>query len=76
MLIQGDLAGSVAPSPPALAVSRLVDDDPVNPGAEGRLAAEILLEKMPKLALTPGARLRRQPNSSLRSWESLPIVFA
>ncbi len=43
---------------------------------EGRIAAEILLEKMPKLALAPGSQLRRQPNFSLRSWESLPIVFA
>jgi cytochrome P450 len=43
---------------------------------EGRIAVEILLEKMPKLALAPGSQLRRQPNFSLRSWESLPIVFA
>jgi hypothetical protein len=40
------------------------------------MAVEILLEKMPTLALAPGSRLRRQPNFSLRSWESLPIVFA
>ena len=43
---------------------------------EGRMAVEILLEKLPKLALAPGSQLRRQPNFSLRSWESLPIVFA
>lgn len=43
---------------------------------EGRIAVEILLEKMPKLTLAPGSQLRRQPNFSLRSWESLPIVFA
>jgi cytochrome P450 len=43
---------------------------------EGRIAVEILLETMPKLALAPGSQLRRQPNFSLRSWESLPIVFA
>jgi pimeloyl-[acyl-carrier protein] synthase len=43
---------------------------------EGRIAVEILLEKMPKLAMAPGSQLRRQPNFSLRSWESLPIVFA
>jgi cytochrome P450 len=43
---------------------------------EGRIAVEILLEKMLRLALAPGSQLRRQPNFSLRSWESLPIVFA
>jgi cytochrome P450 len=43
---------------------------------EGRIAVEILLETMPKLALAPGSQLRRQPNFSLRSWESLPIVCA
>jgi pimeloyl-[acyl-carrier protein] synthase len=43
---------------------------------EGRVTAEILLEKMPTLALAPGWQLRRQPNFSLRGWESLPIVFA
>ena len=31
---------AVAPPPPALPVARLVDDDAVDPGAEGRLAAE------------------------------------
>jgi pimeloyl-[acyl-carrier protein] synthase len=43
---------------------------------EGRIAVEILLEKVPRLAMAPGAQLRRQPNFSLRSWESLPIVLA
>jgi cytochrome P450 len=43
---------------------------------EGRMAVEILLEELPRLALAPGSQVRRQPNFSLRSWESLPIVFA
>ena len=40
VLIERDLIGLVTPPPPALAIARLIDDDPVDPGAEGRLAAE------------------------------------
>jgi cytochrome P450 len=43
---------------------------------EGRLAVEILLERLPQLALAPGAEIRRQPNFALRGWTSLPVVFA
>jgi hypothetical protein len=42
MLIEGNLVGFVTPPPPSLAVARLVDDDSVDPGLEGRLAAEIV----------------------------------
>ena len=34
------LIGAVPPPPEAMAVARLVDGDPVDPGAEARLAAE------------------------------------
>jgi pimeloyl-[acyl-carrier protein] synthase len=42
---------------------------------EGRIAVELLLERMSTLALAPGAEIRRQPNFTLRAWESLPVVF-
>jgi hypothetical protein len=37
---------------------------------------EILIERLPQLALAPGATLWGQPNFSLRGWASLPVVFA
>ena len=40
VLVERDLARPVTPPPPALPVARLVDDDAVDPGAEGGLAAE------------------------------------
>ena len=40
VLVERHLAGAVAPPPPALPVARLVDDDAIDPGAEGRLAPE------------------------------------
>jgi hypothetical protein len=40
VLVERDLVGAMSPPPPALAVPRLVDDDAIDPGAEGRLAAE------------------------------------
>jgi cytochrome P450 len=43
---------------------------------EGRIAVEILLERIPKLALAPGSEIHRQPNFTLRGWASLPIVCA
>jgi cytochrome P450 len=43
---------------------------------EGRIAVELLLAKMPRLALAPGAEIHRQPNFTLRGWQSLPVVFA
>ena len=42
VLVERHLVGLVAPPPPALAVARLVDDDAVDPGLEGRLAAEVV----------------------------------
>ena len=42
VLIERHLVGLVPPPPPALAVARLVDGDPVDPGLERRLAAEIV----------------------------------
>jgi pimeloyl-[acyl-carrier protein] synthase len=43
---------------------------------EGRIAMELMLAMMPNLALAPGAEIRRQPNFTLRGWQSLPVVFA
>jgi cytochrome P450 len=43
---------------------------------ESRVALEILLERMPRLALAPGSKIHRQPNFTLRGWASLPAVFA
>jgi len=40
MIIERDLARPMAPPPPSLPVPRLIDDDPVDPGSQGRLAAE------------------------------------
>ena len=40
VLVERDLLRPVPPPPPPLPVSRLVDDDPVDPGAKGRVAAE------------------------------------
>ena len=40
VLIERHLIRAVAPAPEAVAVARLVHGDPVNPGAEARLAAE------------------------------------
>jgi cytochrome P450 len=43
---------------------------------ESRVALEILLQRMPRLALAPGSKIHRQPNFTLRGWASLPVVFA
>jgi cytochrome P450 len=43
---------------------------------EARIAMELLLANMPKLTLAPGVEIHRQPNFTLRGWESLPVVFA
>ena len=40
MLIEGYLVGAAAPAPEPLAVPCLIDDDPIDPGFKGRLAAE------------------------------------
>ncbi len=40
VLVERDLLGAVPPAPPALAVAGLVDDDAIDPGAKGRVAAE------------------------------------
>jgi hypothetical protein len=40
MLVERHLAAAVTAPPPALPVARLIDHDPVNPGAKGRLPAE------------------------------------
>ncbi len=40
VLVERHLLAALAPSPPALAVARLIDDDAVDPGAEGGLAAK------------------------------------
>ena len=40
VLIERHLIGAMAPPPEAVAVARLVDGDPVDPGAQARLAAE------------------------------------
>ncbi len=40
VLVERDLLRAMPPAPPALAVSGLVHDDPVHPGAQGRVAAE------------------------------------
>jgi cytochrome P450 len=42
---------------------------------EGRIAMEILLERMPKLSMVPGTEIHRQPNFTLRGWQALPVVF-
>ena len=41
VLVKRHLVGLVPPPPPALLVARLVDADAVDPGFEGRLAAEV-----------------------------------
>ena len=40
MVVERDQVGLPPPPPPALAVARLVDDDAVDPGTQGGLAAE------------------------------------
>ena len=40
VLVERNLLPAMAPSPPALPVAGLIDDDAVDPGAEGGLAAE------------------------------------
>ena len=40
VLIERHLIGAVAPAPEPVAVARLVDGNPVDPGAQARLAAE------------------------------------
>ena len=40
VVVERDLLRHVAPAPPALPVARLIDDDPVDPGAELGLAAK------------------------------------
>jgi len=42
VLIQRHLLGFVAAAPPPLAITRLVDDDAVDPRLQGRLAAELM----------------------------------
>ena len=41
MLLEGHLLAAMASPPPALPVRRLIDDDPIDPGAERRPAAEL-----------------------------------
>jgi len=38
--VEGNLVGAVAPAPESMAITGLVDRDPVNPGAQGGLPAE------------------------------------
>src|SRR5262245_47761513 len=40
MLVERDLARTVTTPPPALSSASLIDDDAVDPGAQGRLPAE------------------------------------
>jgi hypothetical protein len=40
VLIERDLIGTVAAPPEAVPVARLIDGDPVDPGAKGRLTPE------------------------------------
>jgi tetratricopeptide (TPR) repeat protein len=40
VLVERHLLRAVTPPPPSLTIARLIDDDPVNPRAESRLAAE------------------------------------
>lgn len=42
VLVERDLIGLVPPPPPPLAVTRLVDDDAIDPGLQCGLAAEVV----------------------------------